>query len=310
MRGSQQHLLHRPGLHDLPLEHHGDAVREVRHDPHVVRDQQHPRAGVGGQPPQQIQDLGLNGDVERGGRLVRDEQARRVRDRHGDDHALPLPAGELEGERGRPRLRVRDADATQQFDRLPGRVLGGDGAVVAYDFGYLRADPGQRIECGRRFLEHHRRRTAAQAGEVGLGGGDDVGAADQGTPRGACAARQQPHRGERDRRLPGAGLADESQRFTGPDVERHVTDGGHVARLCREGDTQVLDPQDVGGHPRPLTSKASRSPSPIALNAHTTRMMARPGGTMSHQRPEYAAVRPADSIPPQSVDGGCTPRPR
>ena len=41
------------------------------------------------------EDLGLDGDVEGGGGLVGDEQARAVDERHGDEDALTLAAGEL-----------------------------------------------------------------------------------------------------------------------------------------------------------------------------------------------------------------------
>jgi hypothetical protein len=44
---------------------------------------------------QQVEDLGLDGDVERGGGLVGDEQARVAGERHGDHDALAHAAGEL-----------------------------------------------------------------------------------------------------------------------------------------------------------------------------------------------------------------------
>ena len=44
---------------------------------------------------EQRQDLRLDGDVERGGRLVGDQQVRLVGERHGDHHALALAARQL-----------------------------------------------------------------------------------------------------------------------------------------------------------------------------------------------------------------------
>ena len=44
---------------------------------------------------QQVEDLGLDGDVERGGRLVGDDQARVAGDRPGDQDALRHAAGQL-----------------------------------------------------------------------------------------------------------------------------------------------------------------------------------------------------------------------
>ena len=44
---------------------------------------------------EQLEDLRLGGDVERGGRLVGDDQRGLQRQRHGDHHALALAAGQL-----------------------------------------------------------------------------------------------------------------------------------------------------------------------------------------------------------------------
>ena len=44
---------------------------------------------------QQVEDLRLNGHVERRGRLVGDQQLRLRRERHGDHHALAHAAREL-----------------------------------------------------------------------------------------------------------------------------------------------------------------------------------------------------------------------
>ena len=58
----------------------------------------------------QVEDLGLDGDVEGGGRLVRDEKARVAGHRHRDHHPLAEPAGKLE--RVLPRApRAQDYDA-------------------------------------------------------------------------------------------------------------------------------------------------------------------------------------------------------
>ena len=43
----------------------------------------------------QLEDLRLHGDVERGGRLVGDQQVGLIGERHRDHHALALAAGEL-----------------------------------------------------------------------------------------------------------------------------------------------------------------------------------------------------------------------
>ena len=59
---------------------------------------------------EQLQDLRLHGHVERRGRLVGDEEVGLVGERHGDHHALALPAGELVRIGAEPALRLADAD--------------------------------------------------------------------------------------------------------------------------------------------------------------------------------------------------------
>ena len=63
-------------LDDLAGIHHGDPVRDARDDAEVVRDQDQRHAELALQLRQQVQDLRLDRDVERGGRLVGDDQLR------------------------------------------------------------------------------------------------------------------------------------------------------------------------------------------------------------------------------------------
>ena len=75
------------------------------------------------QPAHHVQHLGLHGHVERGGRLVRDQQGRVERHRHRDHHPLPHPAGELVRIVVDPLRRPGDADQSEQVGGpLPGRL--------------------------------------------------------------------------------------------------------------------------------------------------------------------------------------------
>ena len=82
-------------LDDLALVHDVDAVGHLAHDAEVVRDPQHGHVHLVLQALQQLEDLRLDGDVERGGRLVGDQQVGLVGERHGDHDALALAAREL-----------------------------------------------------------------------------------------------------------------------------------------------------------------------------------------------------------------------
>ena len=82
---------HRRALDDLARVHHRDAIGDARDDAEIVRDQdeRHPELAL--QRLQQVQDLRLDRDVERGGRLVGDDQRRLAHQRHRDHHALAQP---------------------------------------------------------------------------------------------------------------------------------------------------------------------------------------------------------------------------
>ena len=105
-----EHVVHRPGLDDLAVLHHADPVGDLAHDAEIVGDEQHRHAEAGLQVLQQRQDLRLHGDVERGGRLVGDQQVRLVGERHRDHDALALPAGELVRIACEPAVRIGNAD--------------------------------------------------------------------------------------------------------------------------------------------------------------------------------------------------------
>ena len=84
-----------PLLDDLSGVHHADPIGELAHDAEIVGDEQHRHAEPLLDVLEQFQDLRLHRDVERGGRLVGDQQIGLVRQGHGDHHALALAAGEL-----------------------------------------------------------------------------------------------------------------------------------------------------------------------------------------------------------------------
>jgi hypothetical protein len=90
-----RNLRGRACLHDLALVHHRDAVGHAGDDGEVMGDQEEAHALLGHEPLQQVEDLRLRGDVERGGRLIGDQEPRVQRDGHGDADPLALAAGKL-----------------------------------------------------------------------------------------------------------------------------------------------------------------------------------------------------------------------
>ena len=72
MRGRVVKLRDGAGLDDLAAMHDGDALADVAHDGEVVGDEQQREAELALELAQQIEDLGLDRDVEGGYRLVGD----------------------------------------------------------------------------------------------------------------------------------------------------------------------------------------------------------------------------------------------
>ena len=85
----------RPLLDDRAEVHHGQPVRHLPYDGQVVGDQHVRQAELVAKVGEQVQHLRLDGHVERGHRLVADQQIGLHRQRPRDPDPLPLTAGEL-----------------------------------------------------------------------------------------------------------------------------------------------------------------------------------------------------------------------
>jgi len=149
-----EHVEHAPLLHHLPGVHDDDAVRDLRDDAEVVRDEEDAHPELVLEVPEQAEDLRLDGDVERGRRFVRDEEIGFARDRDRDHDALGLAAGELVGVVVEPLAGFRNADAVQEVHGdLAGLGLR-DVLVQSHRLRDLPADGVDGIECTLRVLEH------------------------------------------------------------------------------------------------------------------------------------------------------------
>ena len=75
-------------LHDLPGVHHGHPITHLGDDAEVVGDEDDRGPGLVAQVAHEVEDLRLDRDVERGRRLVGDQEFGFARERHRDHHAL------------------------------------------------------------------------------------------------------------------------------------------------------------------------------------------------------------------------------
>ena len=123
MQRPREHALGRAALDQARRIHHVHAVGVARDDAEVVRDDDDRDAEPARQILHQLEDLRLDGDVERGGRLVGDEQLGIAGKADGDHHALAHAARELMRILVEPAFGVGDADQGQQLDGPRARRL-------------------------------------------------------------------------------------------------------------------------------------------------------------------------------------------
>ena len=139
----------RPGIH------HGDPVRGLGDDPHVVGHEHDRGAVIPAEALQQADDLRLDGDVEGRGGLVGDDEPGVHGERESDHDALAHAAGELMGELIDAALRRRDADLVEQLDGPQLCATFVDGDVGADSLDELLAHRVQRVQRCQRILKHH-----------------------------------------------------------------------------------------------------------------------------------------------------------
>ena len=245
------------GVEDL------DPVAHRERDPQIVGDQHQAHAARLLQIAQPGEDLALGGDVERGRRLVRDQQLGVARERRRDADPLAHAAGQLERV-GVDDAGVADPDLGQSLDRqcAPLRAAQAAAALVADQFDDVLAAAHQRIEHGERVLEDHADLAAADGGQAGFGPAEQflaavTDAAGRGEP-----GRQQPHDRARGDRFAAAGLADDAHRLAGahPQADRaadRAFAGTEMAHHPQVGDVEQR--RAVSHRARPRSRRRSKA---------------------------------------------------
>lgn len=278
------------GLHDPAVVHDGDPVGGLGHHAEVVGDEDDGHAVPLPELDEEVEDLPLHGDVQRGGRLVGDEHPRPAHQRGRDHHALAQPAGELVRVLPVAAFRVGDADLVQCRDGgLPGAGPG-QPLVVPEHFGDLAADALERVEAGHRVLEDHGDVMSPDPPEFLLGEREQVLAVEEDLAAAVDAERSrvEAQHGEGGGRLPTAGLPDHGERLARGDLQGDAPYGVHGGAFEPEVDAEVADAEQrlrlTGFHRRyAFGSATSRRASPVMLTASEVTIRAAPGKTASHQ---------------------------
>ena len=168
-------------FHHLAVVEHDDLIGHIGDDAEIMGDHQQRHAQFGLEILDQLQDLGLDGDVERRGRLVGNQQAGPADQRHGDHRALAQAPGQLKGIGARRALGIGKAHQPQHFHhQLAGRGTTNI-AMQLEGFADLVADGVDRRQRGHRLLEDDRDASAANGAHLGgiagqLGDVDDAAA--------------------------------------------------------------------------------------------------------------------------------------
>ena len=243
MRGPRKERLDRCLFNHAAGVHDDDARGHFGHDTKIVRDEQQGHATLGAHLTQQLEDLRLNGDVERRGWFVRNHELRVHDEGHRNHHALTHAAGELVRILPGTHRWIGNADLRQHVDRalprLPFRYRG----VHPDHFGDLIANGQHGIQRRAGFLKDHRDVLSADPTQWLIGEREEVLATESNHAPGFDAARRRNESKQRQGRdrLAATGLADQADCFTGFDAEAdpvHRPRGAAVGRP--EEDAQRL----------------------------------------------------------------------
>ena len=206
------------------------------------------------QVAQQVEDLGLDGHVERRGGLVGDDELGAARKRHGDHDALAHTAGELMREHLVDALAVGNAD---HFEQLDGALLDLLLVVALFivqgdDLIDLVADAEDGVQRGHRLLEDHGDEVAAQMLHDTVRGLRHVVSlvaeiqADLAFHDLTLRTLQKLHDRKARHGLAAAGLAHDAHRLADGDIEGDAVYGVHRADIGEEVGVQIVDLKDVG----------------------------------------------------------------
>ena len=267
-------------LHVAAQVHHHHPVGDVAHHPQIVGDEQHRQLQLPLELGKQIDDLGLDGYVQGGYRLVRHNKGGVEGEGPGNADALALAAGELTG-KALGDVHGQSAHG-EELLHPGGKLLGRHHLVYPQHLGDGVVYRHTGVERGIGVLEDHLHLGAEPAERIALHVGD-VRAVEA---DGAAGGLIQPENGAGQGGLAAARLAHQTQVFPLEELEGHVVDSLEVALL--------LSLKHIAG--RPLQRK------PFAQVFHLQQQ----GTGISHGGcPPFVRCRPA----PQSGPGRTRSRP-
>src|SRR6056297_161662 len=226
-------------LGDFSEVHHGDAVTDVPDDTDIVRDEQIRDILLGLDIVEKVEYLGLDAHVERGDRLVTDDELRLDGERVGDGDPLLLAARELVGVLARGV--AGEPDSFEELSDAFVFLLAGRDVVALHRSADDPTDGLSRVQRAVGVLEDNLHLAAQTANLSGPELVDRLALEEHL----AIGRFEQFQHGPRDGGFPAAGLADETHGLAGIDVEADVVDGLDVSPFERRESAAVPGESDV-----------------------------------------------------------------
>ena len=240
-----EHALGGAALDQARRIHDVHAVGVAGDDAEVVGDDDDRHAEPAGEVLHQLQDLRLDGDVERGGGLVRDQELGIAGKPDGDHHALAHTARQLMRVLRQAARRVRYADQGEQLDGAGARFRLAHLQMNEQRLHDLQADAQHRVERGHRLLEDHGDLPAAQLTHLLLGEREQLPTIEADVALDArSAGRQQSHRRQCGDGFARTRLADDGHHLAGIDGIAQPFDSPHRAVRGHELHVKVVDLDD------------------------------------------------------------------
>lgn len=224
---------------DVALVENGGAVGHVVDDVDVVGDEQVAEIVLLLEVEEEVEDLGLDGQVKRAGGFVADDELGPLDEGARDGDALALAAGEG-GRVAEGGLRW-EADLGERVVDAGLGVGLAEAVIDAEGFGERGLDGTGRVEGTVGVLEYGLDVRAESAALLRCGVGDVLAAETDVSGGGVGEAED----GVADRGLPGAGFAEEAEGFGRVQVQGDALDCGGAdgakSSACRVGDVEVAD---------------------------------------------------------------------
>ena len=222
-----QNVLGLPRLHDPSGVHHGQPIGEPGNDAKVVRDHQDGHIQVGTEAAEEIENLGTDRDVERGRRLVRDQERWLAGQGHRDHRPLPHAAAELVWVVVHAAPWGRDSDHVEQLDGPFARRRVIQSAVSLEALSDLSADGQDRVQARQRILEDHGDTRPPDVAQLILWQSNELAAFEAHAAGGDASdpLRKQAQQCEGAHALPGTRLPNQAQGLARCDCVRQAANG-------------------------------------------------------------------------------------